>query len=45
MSKTTADVMAAFMKDLRRAPERIAPERQHELKERIYFGDQWSVLT
>lgn len=45
MSKTTSDVMARFMKDLRRAPERIAPERVQELTENVYFGDEWSIRT
>jgi hypothetical protein len=43
MSKMTADLMAGFMKDLRRAPERIAPEREQELKEKVYSGKSWSI--
>lgn len=45
MSKTTSAVMAGFMKDLRRAPERIAPERQQELNEKVYFGAALSIRT
>lgn len=45
MSKTSAEVMAGFIKDLRHAPERIAPERQAELKNNVYFGETWTIRT
>ncbi len=45
MSKTTADVMAGFLKDLQSAPKRIAPEREKELNEGVYLGGAWSVRT
>ncbi len=45
MSKTTANVMAGFLKDLQSAPRRIAPERERELSEKVYLGGAWSVRT
>lgn len=45
MSKPTAVVMAEFIKDLQRAPERIAPERRQELSEKVYGGKAWNVRT
>lgn len=43
MSKTTSAVMASFMKDLQRAPERIAPERQKDLMQNVYLGNPLSI--
>jgi hypothetical protein len=45
MSKSTADVMAGFLKDLQSAPKRIAPERENELNEKVYLGVGWSVRS